>query len=366
MTAPEGGGPLTAGAKRWPAVRPPVPVDGNAARRPTMSDVARLAGVSTKTVSRVINGDPQVGAEYVTLVNEAIATTGYRPNTIARTLRVAGRTATIGLIIEDLANPFYSAITRAAERVARGHGTLLVTVSSEEDPVREREVIEELCARRVDGLIVVPTFVDHSFCRDEIESGTPMVFVDRAPHGVEADVVLIDNEAAASEATWELIRQGHKRIGIIGQDRRLGSMEERLAGFRRAFEEAGIEQDDALMRFGPVTADEGAAAARSLLGAPDPPTALFCCTNQIALGVLEELQQRGRQLDVMCFDDTPYANLFSVTMTLVAYDVASIGQRAAELLFDRIRGSKAPPRTVRIPTWLVKRGAAPVLATNAS
>jgi LacI family transcriptional regulator len=273
-------------------------------------------------------------------------------------VREARGDLTIGLIIAHLANPFYSAITNAVEKVARSHSTLLVTVTSEEDPYREREVFQELCRRKVDGLIVVPTFADHSFCEAEIEAGMPMVFVDRRPRGVEADTVLIDNATGAYEATRYLIARGHRRVGVIGQDLRLLPMEERLSGVRKALSEAGLELEESLLRFGPLSADDGAAAARSLLVSDNMPTAIFGFTNQLTVGIIEELQRSSAEVEVAGFDDIAVAELFSVAVTLVAYDGGSIGRRAAQMLFERVHGQQPPPSEVRIPTWLVSRGGA--------
>ena len=152
-------------------------------RRPTLTDVAHEAGVSVKTASRVINHESTVQPEYVERVSRAIAKVGFRRNELARNLRTGANTATIGLVIGDVRNPFYSVITRVIEQVAWTHDTLLLTCSTEEDPEREKELVQELCQRRVDGLVVVPTYADHSFCREEIEMGTPMVFIDRRPAG---------------------------------------------------------------------------------------------------------------------------------------------------------------------------------------
>src|SRR6266508_5874052 len=166
-------------------------------RRPTMVDVARVAGVSLKTVSRVINNAPNVQPELIERVLAAVAELGFRRNDIARNLRSGQTTATIGLVIEEIANPFYSTIASAVAEVASQHETLLITASSEEDPEREEQLLRDLCARRVDGLIVVPAGFDHAYLRPEVEMGLGVVFLDRPAGGLLADTVLLDNRGGA-------------------------------------------------------------------------------------------------------------------------------------------------------------------------
>ena len=325
-------------------------------RRPTLTDVAREAGVSIKTVSRVINNEPTVQADYVERVSKAIEKVGFRRNDSARNLRTGAKTATIGLVIGDVRNPFYSVITRVIEQVAWTHDTLLLTCNTEEDPEREKELVEELCQRRVDGLVVVPTYGDHSFCRTEIDMGTPMVFIDRRPVGVQADTVLIDNIHGARQATEHLLSLGHTAIAVIGQDLRTFTMTERQAGFRAAMDHAGVAVDTNLLRFGPVTPREAAEAANSLLALPNPPTAFLCYTNRSTIGVVEELWRRGISAAVAGFDDIEQPALLPMPVALVVYDIEQIGRRSAELLFRRIRGHRGNPQEVTVRTRLIVRG----------
>jgi LacI family transcriptional regulator, galactose operon repressor len=325
-------------------------------RRPTLADVAREAGVSIKTVSRVVNNEPTVQPEYVERVSTAIAKVGFRRNDSARNLRTGAKTSTIGLVIGDVRNPFYSVITRVIEQVAWTHDTLLLTCNTEEDPDREKELIQELCQRRVDGLVVVPTYGDHSYCRAEIEMGTPMVFIDRRPAGVQADTVLIDNVHGARHATEHLLSLGHGAIAVIGQDLRTFTMAERQAGFRAAMDHAGVAVDPSLLRFGPVTPREAAEAASSLLALSNAPTAFLCYTNRSTIGVVEELWRRGLRAAVAGFDDIEQPALLPIPVALVVYDIEQIGRRSAELLFRRIRGHRGGPQEVTVATRLIVRG----------
>jgi LacI family transcriptional regulator len=332
---------------RWMARQP---------RRPTLTDVAREAGVSIKTVSRVINNEPTVQPEYVERVSTAIAKVGFRRNDSARNLRTGAKTSTIGLVIGDVRNPFYSVITRVIEQVAWTHDTLVLTCNTEEDPEREKELVQELCQRRVDGLVVVPTYGDHSFCRAEIEMGTPMVFIDRRPSGVEADTVLIDNVHGARQATEYLLSLGHTAIAVIGQDLRTFTMTERQAGFRAAMDHAGVAVDPSLLCFGPVTPREAAEAANSLLALTKPPTAFLCYTNRSTIGVVEELWRRAVPVAVAGFDDIEQPTLLPMPVALVVYNIEQIGRRSAELLFRRIRGHRGNPEEVTVGTRLIVRG----------
>ncbi len=318
-----------------------------------MVDVAREADVSLKTVSRVVNNETSVQAEYVERVQQAIDKLGFVRNNIARDLRSNKDTSIIGLVIGDLGNPFYSLIARSIERVARSYGSMLVICSSEEDPQRERECIVELCERRVDGLVVVPTYVDHAFCADEIKRGMRMVFLDRRPVGLQADTVLIENVAGSAAGARFLFGRGHRRIAVIGHDLRLLSMEQRLSGVREAAAEAGIELDDDLIRFGPLTPDHAAIAASELASLPDPPTAFFCCTNRITVGVVDELHRRGLELDVVGFDDLERRHNFPMPVGVITYDLEELGRQTAELLFRRIRGDRGDFEEIVVPTTLI-------------
>ena len=179
-----------------------------------MKDVAQAAGVSLKTVSRVVNGEPGVGAETARRVTESISWLGFRRNDLARSLRRSS--ATLGLIIDDLANPFYSAIARSVEDMARRQGYVVITASSEESAERERELVATLLSRQVEGLLLVPAAREHDYLRRELSLGTEVVFLDRPPGGIDADVVLIDNAGGARAGVEHLLAQGHRRIGLLG------------------------------------------------------------------------------------------------------------------------------------------------------
>src|SRR5687768_1370659 len=205
------------------------------ATRPTMRDVAERAGVSLKTVSRVINAEAGVAAATAERVGAAIAELGFQRNDLARSLRQGVSSSTLGLVIEDVANPFYSAIAQAVEAAARERGFLLITASCEEDPDRERELVHALLRRRVDALLLVPASHEHGYLAD----ATPVIFLDRPPVGLEADCVLLDNLGGARRAVEHLLAHGHERIAMVGDTAELYTAAERLAGYHEALREAG-------------------------------------------------------------------------------------------------------------------------------
>lgn len=332
---------------------------GEGRSRPTMVDVAREARVSLKTVSRVVNGAPNVAPEYAERVRAAVAKLGFVRNNIARDLRSNRTNSIIGLVIGDLGNPFYSLLARSIERVARQHRSMLLICSSEEDPGRERELIIELCERRVDGLIIVPTYVDHSFCVEEMGRGMPMVFLDRQPPGIAADAVVVDNEQGAYAGARLLFERGHRRVGVISQDIRIQSMSRRWDGVVRAAADAGIELDERLVRFGMLTPEQAAAAAAEMAALPEPPSAFFCFTNRIARGVGEQIWRQRLDVELVCFDDIERSHLGAGPVAVVAYDLEELGRRTAELLFDRVDGRRGEPEEVIVPTRLVEIDTAP-------
>lgn len=322
-----------------------------------MADVAREAEVSLKTVSRVVNGVSTVDPEMAARVRAAVVRLGFRRNSMARDLRTRSTSATIGLLIEDLANPFYAGIAAAAAQCALENDTLLITASSEEDADRERRLLLQMCERRVEGLLVVPagSTADHVYLRPEIEMGTPAVFLDRRPTNLRVDTVLIDNAAGARSAIEHLTERGHERIGVVSDWLSIPPMAERLSAAEAALERAGVPYRPDLIRYGLHTVPDTEAAVEEMLSGPQPPTALFALNNRLTLGVLGALSRLGRQVDVVGFDDFETAGLMAHPLTVVSYDARAMGRIGAELLFKRIAGDTSRPKTVVIPTELVER-----------
>lgn len=327
-----------------------------------MNDVARTAGVSLKTVSRVVNGEPGVAEATAGRVNDALAMLSFRRNDIARSLRHHLTTSTIGLVTEDLANPFYATLARAVGEVARTHGFLVLSGSSDESDEREREILTAFLGRRVDGLIVVPTGGSHSFLERERAAGVHLVFVDRPAIGVCADTVLIDNAAGVFTGVRHLARHGHRRIGYLGDAPSIYTAAERMRGFQKAVATFGLETHPGLVCQSLHDAAVAEERALSMLGSSNPPTALFAGNNLITAGVLRALRRRGDRVGLVGFDDFDLADLVDPPVTVIAQDAEALGRRAAERLFARLAGDDGPPVTEVLPTRLIARGSGEVKA----
>jgi LacI family transcriptional regulator len=323
--------------------------------RPTMKDVAVTARVSLKTVSRVVNDEPGVAPDTEQRVRDAITTLGFRRNDSARLLRT-GQTATVGLVLEDIGDPFYSALSRSVESVARSHGSLLVSGSSDADPATERMLALALCARRVDGLIIVPANCDHGFLLPEMTAGIPVVFADRPPGQISADTVLSDNTGGAREGTARLIAAGHRRIGYIGDNPDIFTARERYQGYLSAMSAANLPAADYLATMGTPTAASVQKALENMLADPEPVTAIFCGNNRISVLALHVLAALRQTIAMVGFDDFELADLLGITV--VAQDTAELGRQAAELLFQRLDGDNSPPHRIVLPTRMMDRGSA--------
>ena len=324
-----------------------------------MRDVAAVAGVGLKTVSRVVNQEAGVSPALEQRVREAVELLGYRPNVTASNLRRADRkTQTIGLILEDVSNPFMSAVHRAIEDVAVPHGTLVFAGSAEESAERERELLLAFVSRRVDGLIVIPVGDDQSLMLRERRFGRPIVFIDRIGSIADADTVTADNRGGARAAVSHLAAHGHRRIAFVGDASWIWTASERHLGYLEALGAEGIRHDPALVAVDVRSSDAATQAVRELLTRDDPPTAFFTAQNLITVGAVRALQRLGRQHDIALvgFDDVVLADLLQPPVTVVVQDPATLGRTAAELLFGRLAGDRSPPRHIVVPTRLVPRG----------
>ncbi len=292
-------------------------------------------------------------------VRTAIAELGFRRNESARLLRT-GRTASIALLLEDIGDPFSSALSRAIEGVAADEGCLLFTGSSAENPDRERELALAFCARRVDGLLIVPAGDDHGYLLPEIASGTPVVFLDRPAPAIDADAILSENAAGARGGVAHLVGHGHRRIGFIGDLPHIHTSAERLRGYRQAMAEAHLPVDERWIATGPTDQARVADAVTRLTRGPEPVTALFTANNRVTLAALHHLARLGARPALVGFDDLELADLLTPGLTVVAQDLAALGSTAARVLFDRLRGDVAPAHRVEIPTRLIVRGSGEV------
>ncbi len=324
-------------------------------KRPTIRDVSRLAGVSAKTVSRVVNDDPAVAPNTAERVQAAIRELGFYPNQAARSLRV-GRDDAIGLVVENIADPFMAELTSGVDEVAREHGMFVVVTSSGYAPENERAVVLGLANRSVAGLIITPTSGDHSYL-GQAPVRFPTVFVDRPPIQHDSDTVLVDNEGGAKLATEHLIKHGHRRIAFVGDRLHVYTTRLRYQGFRAALLEAGIPIDEQLIRVDALGAENSTAAMVELLESDARPTAVISANSRSTLGVVRALHLRGAT-DVahVSFDDFQGAESLNPPVTAISQAPDRLGRQAAELLFGRIEGDAGPPRRVVLPLKLIVRG----------
>ena len=320
-------------------------------RKPTMADVAKHAGVSLKTVSRVVNQEPHVTPPVQQRVQAAISALGFRRNEAASRLARRAMMLTLGLVMENISNEFYSQLAKAVESAAVAHEALVVFGSYEERPDRERMLVESMYARGVDSLIIVPSAGDHGWVADHV--GLTAVFVDRVPRGLDrADTVLLDNAGGGVIATEHLLARGHRRIALISDDERLSSVRDRAAGYRTALRASGTEVDETLVVRGVFEPRRAAGEADRLLDLPDPPTAFFATNNRAAIGILHALRDRPEHPAFVGFDDFALAGVFNPAVTVVRYDTAHLGQTAVDLLLS----PSSTPRRVKVPVNLIARG----------
>ncbi len=344
---------------------------------PTMRDVADRAGVSTMTVSRVLKDDARVSEATRRRVLAAVDALGYRLNATARSLRLGG-SGMIGLIVTNLANPFYSRLALGVQEVASQHGLSMLLSNTGEELERERGLVEDLASRQVAGMIVVPAGGSHSHLTPAALRDMPVVLASRPPSGMAADCVLVDDFGGARDATAELIARGHRRIGFLGNPPAIHTGAERYRGYRAAHEAAGLEPDDRLVRRGLTDVATAERAARRLLApespespgspasregprepAPDAPTALFCTNNRLTQGAIRAVRALDVPVALAGFDDFDLADILGMPLTIVSYDADEMGRQAARLLVDRINGGPAasrPPRRTVLPTHVIRYG----------
>lgn len=347
--------------------------------RVRIKDVAKRAGVSTATVSHVINETRFVREETRQRVLDAIDALNYHPSAIARGL-ATNSTQTIGLVISDIANPFFTAVARGVESEMNQYGYHTIFSNTDEDSHREEEYLRMLSGRRIDGLIIAPTGVPSKTLFQMAEAGLPIVLLDRAAPGLDAPLVTVDNQGGGYEATKHLIELGHRRIGVLTGMETISTQEERVNGYRKAMTEAGIPVDENLIvranpRFYhnrpdliPLSPPEFLTnnqmtptayfALQSLLDLTDRPTALFVTNNQMTLGTLYALRERGlncpNHISLISFDDHDWASLFSPPLTVVRQPTYKLGQTAARLLMDLIH-QKTPPSHSVLPVEFIAR-----------
>lgn len=322
-----------------------------------MREVAARAGVSTATVSRVLNGNPTTAGELRERVLRAVDELGYRRNAVARSLRVT-RTGTLGLILGDVTNPFFTELAHVVEVAARARGHDVVLGNADEDPALQDHYVRTLLERRVDGLLVVPTAGRSPLLEAAVDRGEPTVFLDRVVPGLDVPSARVDAAPAVHDLLAHLAALGHRRVGLLAGPQSTSTGRERLAAFREGARRAGLCLGDDLVREGDFQAGSGRRGAAALLDLVDPPTAIVAADNLMALGALQEVRARGLRLGsdvgLAGVDDVPWFPLLDPPVTAVAQPVAELGRAGLRLLLDVIGGTR--PEPVVLPARLVVRG----------
>ena len=327
--------------------------DHRTAARPTMADVAAEAHVSVKTVSRVVNHEPGVRPDTAERVRAVIERLGFRRHDGARLMR-QGRTFTIALVVEDLANPFYSQVGAAVEREARIRQHQLITASAEGSPSRERAVIEALVNRRVDGIVVVPA--DESASSDAVleASHTPIVYMDRPVRGTPRDTILSDNHGGIRSAVEHLVAHGHRNIAFYGDDPAFWTARQSRDAFVTTQQSLGLPTTPRVS-MGPHSPASVHESLSQWTTGPEPITAVITGNNRITLAALLALRELRLPLSLVGYDDFELAALIDPPVTVVHQDPAAMGQKAAQQLFARLLGDESQAQTVVMPTRLIVR-----------
>lgn len=324
----------------------------------TMSDVARLAGVSVTTVSHVVNGTRRASGETTRRVLDAVERTGYVHNALARGLARA-RTQSLGIVIAGLANPYFTDVVAAAEAEAARAGHLLLLGDSHNDPRQELRMVQALLGRRVDGLLLAPSpGAAELTLRHLAAQDVPAVLFDRLLDA-GLDQVGADNEEPTAQLVEHVAGNGHRRIAFVAGLDGISTTAERLRGHRLAVARLGLDDDPALIADGGSGVAGARAATARLLELPDPPTAIVSGNNEMTIGVLRALRERGLRVpdDVALagFDDFPWAEAFEPRLTVIAQPAAELGAAAVRLLLERLDAPSRPPRTLRLAAGFVHR-----------
>jgi LacI family transcriptional regulator len=326
---------------------------------PTIRDVARRAGVAPITVSRVINNSGYVSAETRRRVEDAIVELKYVPNALAQGLRF-NRTNVIALAVSDITNPFWTTVARGTEDAASEENFSVILCNTDENVIKQDKYVRLLLQRQVDGFLLVPS-------QNTTESVTliqnqkvPLVIMDRQVSGVTVDVVRGDSEGGAYDLTCYLIGLGHHRIAVLSGPKTASTSTQRVAGYKRAFAEAGLKVDSKLVSYGKFHQDSGYERTREILALSQRPTALFAANNFIAIGVMKALFEVSlrvpEDMSVVSFDDLPLGLLVQPFLTVVAQPAYDMGYRATKLLLKRIAcPDETPPEEIVLPTQLLVR-----------
>lgn len=331
------------------------------AKRVTLRDVAERAGVSINTASRALANKSEISPETKRKVLAAAHELGYRPNRIARALR-SQKTRTIGVIVGDIANPYFSALVRGAEKISRRYEYTVILQGTDEDGDKERKAVETVLATQVDGVLITPTQQDKAPVKMLLESGTPFILVSRYFQDLETSYVVMDDCRGGFLATERLIQRGCRRIAILGGPMHISSAYERYTGYLEAHKAYGLDVDESLLVTGCLTMEDGYRAMVDLANRPERPDAIFAFSDFVALGVYRAAYELGlkipEDLAVVGFDDTWLGICLNPPLTSVGKNPEELGKRAAFALLKLIHGKLSAPIKLKLGVYLEERGSA--------
>ena len=326
----------------------------------SIKKIAKLAGVSTATVSRVLNGSDKVKEQTAEKVLKVADELNYMMDHVARRMKVKqSDSLVIGLIITDIDNSFFANVAKGVEDVAYKNKHVLMICNTNEDPGKEKFFLNSMLSEKVSGIIMVPTSGNETFLKSINLEGFPMVMVDRKVKSMNVDTVSINNEAGGFQATEQLIKNGHRRIGIICGIKGLTNTEERFNGYKKALDESAIPFDEELVAFGNYVERGGREAVKKLIALDEPPTAVFSTNNLMTLGCLKELyEQKIRVPDEMAlvgFDDSAWAEAMIPPLTTIKQPGYELGVNAAELLIKRLNNKNTSKLNIVLNPELIVR-----------
>ena len=327
----------------------------------TFNDLAKELNLSTATISRALSRPEIVAPETRTRVLDAVRRSGYQMNGIARSLRTQS-THTIGVIVSDICNPFFSSVVKAVEDVARTNGYTVLICNADEDGRNEEVALRLFIERQVSGVIRCSAGANPSLLQVLHQKSIPLIDLDRQSGLPNIDTVILNNELGASLGTGHLIKLGHKRVAIVSGPQHLSNARDRLEGFRKTLRAARISIPKNYVEFGDFLEASGFQAAERLLNLDSPPTAIFVANNEMMAGTLSAVRQRRvkvpRELSLVGFDDARWARYLEPPLTVVSQPAELMGQKAAQLLLTRFSGRTIPQTVVFEPELIVRRSAA--------
>jgi LacI family transcriptional regulator len=328
----------------------------------TIRDVAKLAGVSPITVSRVINNTSYVSQETRERVEAAIDELGYVPNMLGPSLRLK-KTMTLAAVISDITNPFWTDVTRGIEDIAQAHGYFVILCNTDESEDKQEQYLQMLLRRRIDGILLVPASSTPDSIRLIKKQNIPVVVLDRRVPDIDVDFVRADSETGAYELTKYLISLGHRQIAMLAGPQSVSTSIDRVNGFCRALNEIDLEMCDPMVFWGSFTKEAGYEMAKKAIAATPPPTALFAANNFVAIGAIQALQEKNLRIpedfSIVAFDDIPAAYSINPFLTAANQPSREMGKRATRLLLDRINGKDARPcQEILLSTEMIIRSSA--------